>query len=564
MEFFRFLGTNLLTAFTNRCAILFGAALTAALIIGRSFLVTNDFFFAFGSGAALQRTAITAIVYFVVITIVSSVLMRLLTSDRIRLKDADGPPRAMVSRFFFGESLRSFWILWAVIFICWIPCLLAYWPGVFSYDMPVVFPQGDTTQYSDFQPPLYTLFVKAVYTLAQAGGNQAGALLFSVVQMLLMSLLFASIVWRLNRMRVHQSLRLISLLWFALYPSNAIFAVVEAKDTLFAGFFALVTLSLIDLAREPERFFTGARNSALFGVQLLLLCLLRNNAAYLLILLVLLTMLFLRKAWKGYFRKLMAPLCSAVIAFFVISQALFPALGIVRGPTREMLSVPVQQISLTAIQHAAEFTPEQLKIVQNTIMADIQNSYNPRLADPIKNYTRDWPRDGQTKGFITVWLQLGFRYPADYVKAFLTLNLQSWFPGSEFPDRYSQREYIETFIYPDWGVTRESKAPALLNFYEGIATRADWQHIPVLSLLFDTGAPLWFALFGLLLSVFRRQKRDFLVFLLPVCLWVTIMLGPVTNGRYVYPFFVCYPLWLLVLLSPRRNVHEVPKEMRDV
>ena len=558
MNIFRFLATNLLIAFRNRYAILFGILLAAALIVGKSFLITNDFFFAFGSGAALQRTAITAVVYFVVITIVSSCLMQLLGGDRTRLRDAGRPPQNAALRLFFGEKAVSLWVLWAVIFACWVPCLLAYWPGVFSYDMPTVLPQGVQWPYGDFQPLIYTLFIKALYAIAQAGGNQAGALLVSVVQMLLMSFIFAGIVWRLNRMRLHPALRLICLLWFALYPPNAIFALVEVKDTLFAGVFALVTLSVIELAREPARFFSGKRQSILFGILLLLLCLLRNNGAYALLLLIILAALFLRKAWKGTLKKLLAPLCSAVVAFFLLTQALFPALGVQPGLTREMLSVPVQQISYTAIRHAADFTPEQLKIIQNTILADIQESYNPRLADPIKDYTRDWPRDGNTKGFMTVWLQLGLRYPADYAKAFLTLNLQSWFPGSDFPDRYSQRNYIETNIYPDWNITRESKAPALLNAYEGIATRADWQHIPVLSLLFDTGAPLWFMLFGLLLSVFRRQKRDLIIFLLPICLWVTIMLGPVSNGRYAYPFLVCYPLWLVVFLAARKDTQENP------
>ena len=548
----RSLATNLRITFANPPAILFSLALTVALIVGRSFFVSNDFSYAFGTGMALRRTIAAAIIYFVVTMIVSSVLMRLLSSDRIRLKDADGPPRAAVSRLFFGEGLRSQWILWAVIFVCWIPCLLAYWPGVFSYDMPNVLPEGDTQPYSDFQPLIYTFFVKAVYALASAGGNQTGALLLSVVQMLLMSLIFAGIVRRLNRMRVHPALRLISLLWFALYPSNAIFAIVEAKDTLFAGFFALVTLSLIELAREPGRFFADRRKLVLFGVQLLLLCLLRNNAAYLLILLILITVLFQRKVWKGYFRKLLAPLCGAVIVFFIFAQALSPALGVKSGPTKEMLSVPAQQIAYTYIRHAAEFTPEERSIITNTMLVDILADFNPRLADPIKNYTRDWPVDPYSKGFMKVWARIGLRYPAEYTKAFLALNLQSWFPGSEFPDRYSQRDYIETFIYPDFHITRTTKAPALMDFYEGIATRAGWQHVPVLSLLFDTGAPLWFALFGIALSVYRKHRRDLLVFLLPVCLWATIMFGPVTNGRYLYPLFVCFPLWLIVLLAARK------------
>ena len=558
MKFFRFLASNLRAAFTSFSAILFSLALTAALIVGRSFLISNNFSYAFGTGSALLRTAITAVLYFVIITIAASCLIRLLSGGRTQLKDASGPPRAAALRLLFGEGVPSLLILWAIIFACWIPCLLAYWPGVFSYDMPNVLPQGGAQPYSNFQPLVYTLFVQGLYALVQAGGNQAGTLLVSIVQMLLMSLIFAGIVWRLNRIRVHPALRLICLLWFALYPPNAVFALVQVKDTLFAGVFALVTLFLIELAREPERFFANKRQPALFGVLLLLLCLLRTNGALALILLILFVVLFLRKVWKGYMKKLLVPLCCAVIAFFALTQALFPALGVVANSTHAMLSAPTQMMAYTYIRHAAEFTPEERSVISNTMLVDINGEYNPRLADPIIDYTRDWLTDPYTNGFIKVWARVGLRYPADYVNAFLTLNLQSWFPGSDFPDRYSQRQYIETNIYPDWGIVRESKAPALLDAYEGIATRTDWQHIPVLSLLFDTGAPLWFALFGVALSAFRRRKRDLLVFLLPVCLWITIMFGPVTNGRYMYPLFVCFPLWIVVFLAARKDTRETP------
>jgi len=548
-------------AFLNRHAIAFSVLLTVGLVIGKSFFVTNDFFYAIGSPAATVRTIITALLIFFLTTVASSLLMRLLSSRQSGSTVTSTTAERPISRLFFGTKPTTLLLLWAIILICWVPCLLAYWPGMFTYDITGLLQQGGDKGFSNMLPLLYTLFVKGLFGLVSAYGYEAGVILVSIVQMVLMSFLFANIVWRLNRMSIHLWPRIIALAWFALYPANPVFALEETKDTLFAGVFALVTLSLVQLARNPELSLRNWRVSALFGGGWLLLCLLRNNSMYALLLLVVLLAVFLRKVWNGYFRRLLVALGSSVIASFAIIQVLYPAIGVQPSPTREMLSVPAQQIALTYNLHGTELSQEQRDLVKTVIATDTKIAYNPRLADPVKDNTKNIVEDGLTIDFIRLWVSLGLRYPKPYLKAFITLNLQSWYPGTEFPDKYADKLYIETGIAEGYGVSRNSKAPAILNFYEGIATRADWQRIPVVSLLFDTALPFWFAVFGVMLSLYRRQKRDLLVFLLPLCLWVTIMLGPLTNGRYAYPFFVCYPLWLCVLLSRREErASEAPEE----
>jgi len=529
-------------------AVVFAAALTVALIVGRSIFLVNGFWFAFGSAPALLRTGARALVYFVVITLACSALLRLLSNDKYRLTDAAGAPAGRFARLLLGETGRTFWILWAAILLCWVPCLLAYWPGTFSYDITTVISQGGGNPYNQGQPLLYTLLVKAVYWATSSGGLAAGILGVSVTQMIGMSALFAAVVWRLNRMRVHVALRVISLIWFALYPSIPIFALAEAKDIVFAGVFAHVTLSLVELARDPEAYFAKARNPVVLGVLLVLLGLLRSNGI-LVLMIASLVVVVQYKTWRVVFKKLLLAVAGAVIATIAVAQVLFPALGVRDGMTRLMISVPVQQLAFVYAVDRPGMPQKDQDAVNYWILQNIDHNYNPRLADPLVLYTKDIGLDRPSAGLLAAWVRVGLAHPGLYSQAWLSLTLQGWYPGTAFPDQYSRRDYIETFIPKDTGVERTSKAPAMLAFYQGVAGKAAWQHIPVVSLLFDTAAPLWFMLFGITVAVALRRRRDMIVYLLPLCLFATYLVGPVINGRYMLPLFVCFPLWLIPLIS---------------
>jgi len=352
---------------------------------------------------------------------------------------------------------------------------------------------------------------------------------------------------------VRPAYRAVCLAYFALNPVNPLFALVEAKDTPFAGAFLLTTILLVDYARDASAFLASRKKLALLCALVLLLCALRNNAVYAVAVAAIVTLVLLR----GRAKKLLACLGCVVAVWLAMGQWLFPALGVSQGPTREFLSVPVQQMSLTYLNHVMDMEEDERNTITNNILQNM-GEYNPRFADPMKNYTRDWPRDQNTQGFMRMWLHLAFKYPQDYATAFLTLNLGSWYTGMAVPDPFSGRYYIETANWEDWGVERASKLPALLDAYEGFATRAEWQGVPFLSLLFDTGAPVWVCLFGLLLCLRKRWKAALPVFLLPLALWATILFGPVTNGRYVYPFLICYPVYLIALFA--NSEHRITPE----
>jgi len=136
------------------------------------------------------------------------------------------------------------------------------------------------------------------------------------------------------------------------------------------------------------------------------------------------------------------------------------------------------------------------------------------------------------------------------VSAFLTLNLNYWYPDSDFIDKYSERMYIESYVwdYNFFKVERKSVLPGLLESYEKFASGAAPSEIPVFSVVFNIGFPVWFLIIGIIVCHVRKNKRLALCLWPGLLVWFTFMLGPVSNVRYIYYLFALLPVYTVLLL----------------
>ena len=167
--------------------------------------------------------------------------------------------------------------------------------------------------------------------------------------------------------------------------------------------------------------------------------------------------------------------------------------------------------------------------------------YEPTLSDPVKNAMDTGWFSAHRMEALALWARIGRQCPGVYVDAFLNLTLPSLYPYSQY--RVAQ-PYIEVglqnhvltgpFAQPDM------TSPAR---FEGIRQWLD-EHI------YKTGAddiPVVFWLCGLcvLAAAIRGDGRRLLVLALPVLLYMTYLLGPVMQGRYLYPFVCILPTLLM-------------------
>jgi hypothetical protein len=468
-------------------------------------------------------------------------------------------------------------IFWPIIFICYVPCFLAYFPGIFAYDSTDQTLQalGIIYDLNKKHPPLHTFIWKLFLNIEELLGiPNTSLMLYCIVQMLVMSAVFTVVIrWMINK-RINNYIILFSILFFALNPTFAIFANIMTKDIYFSVCFLLMSMEILNMCCDSKAYFEKKGRLIRFAVISLLCCLFRNNMIYIYILMVPVLIIVLKKYWK----KILITMLSCIVLYFAIYDGLYPALGVKAGESREMLSVPIMQLARVVYIHNEELDDTELEEIDKFIDYESLNElfepkdtlthtdvYVPKFADGVKNLFDSDFYNNNKKEFWSMYFRLLKQYPDDYIDAFLDLDSPSWYIDADSANADSNEVYIHTMMtcytfeaYEDGQMQlyyysffeRDSKLPWLFNWYEKFAGYDSVENIPLVSNLFSEATPIWIMLFCITLLLVKKKKKFILAFAPSILLWLTYLLGPVIYIRYMLPFIMLYPVYLVIALQP--------------
>jgi hypothetical protein len=446
---------------------------------------------------------------------------------------------------FFKPSWKTFAKLTLIVFACYLPCYIAYFPGTAAYDaFKQTLEAVGLSPITQFNSVPHTLYLRLCWNI---GGINNWIIVYSLSQMLMMAATFAYTTMFLAKSKVQNWIILTAFLFFAICPVNAIFSFSTTKDVTEALVFLIFTIQIIKLCQNPKKFFSSLVNIVAIVFFAVAACLLRNNLIYVIILFAPIIIILFR---RNCFKNMIEIFLLIIILIFAITGPVYSAFGIGKGQSQEALSVPIQQIANAAKNNSENLTQQERALLEKYyVTTAVFNNYNPRIADPIKNNFLTYEFDNDKTDFLKLWVKLGLKYPGDYVNSFLSLNLPFWYIDTPYPDKYSKRDYIETssvFIYA--GAEEKANNP-VYNFYESIAKYTLVNKIPVLSILLSMNLPIWMLFFSAVILIFKRKSRLIIIFTPAILLWLTYMAGPVSNMRYIYPIFVLYPILLALVFS---------------
>lgn len=461
---------------------------------------------------------------------------------------------------------RRFYLLcFALLFLAWVPVLLAAWPGIFSYDSGIqlaTFVDGEVTGH---HPILHTAFLGLTRALGHAisgsgqEGNQTGALLYSLIQMFIMAALYARVCLFLHKRRVPLMIQIGTILFLGFHPVNGLMALCATKDSIFSAVFSVFVVQLFEMAEDEKAFFASWKRQLLFCVNVFFLFALRNNGFHTFLLCIPFLIIAFRRFWKKML--LLALICIAM--YGVYNGPVYSALGIEQGDPREMCSVLMQSAARVYNLDNQGLTDEEKEAFLSIIGEEGMNSYLSRFADPVKAYFNGkkfvedpWP-------FLKAWLSAGMRHKKIYIDSFLANTFGYWYPGNSIEDTDKGRDYFEYYCKDyreDVDVEMESKLPGLSEVYRRIGNEAVFQEIPVVSATFNLGVYTWLWLFSCLLLLYGRQWKRVIVLIPLGAYFLTSLLGPVVKMRYHYPFIACAPLFLYLFWRAARKEDIVPGE----
>lgn len=445
-------------------------------------------------------------------------------------------------------------LTWGVLFLAYIPTLLASFPGFFTYDAEwtayVVF----TEKYSAHMPVVYVIFLgwllRIVYRVTQS--YNAGIALYIIFQMLVLSGIFAYMLSFLRRIGVKNWICNLGTAFLALSPTVSMFVCCSTKEGFFAGGVIFLTTLLLELARDEEQFWQSKQKKICFIAACLLILFFRKDGIYALTIFLVLFAISHRKCWKQW--------CISVVSIFLIyvvtTQGLMLAFDFTKSPLGEMLCVPMQQLARAYTEEKDSFTEEDLETLFSMIPQVILENYNPKLADNVKiNFLEDNFKADPGK-YISLWFRTGKTHFDVYVNSFLMNTYGYWYPdtvldgyrGKHTADvEYGDSSYF-AFSTENPGV-RVHLLPFLERFYERISLEIYQQKVPIISMLFSIGFWHWVYLFTAM-SLFVKGYRKQVFALIPMGLeYLIILLGPIVLVRYVLYLFFGVPLVLALLFD---------------
>lgn len=437
-----------------------------------------------------------------------------------------------------------FLFFWLFLFLAWLPGLLAAYPGIVSYDCGMQTLWALVLNvYNNHHPVMHTMLIDVFLTASEnlTGEYTLGVLGYSLLQTAVLSGACACLAAHLKKWGVPIIVCLATLSGFAFLPLNAMWAVCMTKDTIFAAMFLVTLCYLAELAMFPDSFFSTLKKTNILAVAGFLMCAFRNTGIYIWIFTGIFFVIFL----KGYRIKVLNIFIGLVVLFGIYTGPFFGMLAVEPGDAREALSVPVQQMARTMVEHRDSMTEEERQMLKTYIPG--YEGYNPRLADPVKFSFVTEAMQEDVGQFLKLYLSLGRQYPGSYLDAFFAESYGFWYVGNRNGKEIYSQNYFEydnfTWDYSPVVIERQSKLPKLDAWYREIGLEASYESVPLMGLFFNQGYCFFYLWIGILVLVYKRQYRLLLMAVPLIGLFGTMLLSPIALLRYAYPLMISFPIF---------------------
>lgn len=461
-----------------------------------------------------------------------------------------------------------------VMLLCWLPVLMALYPGQFAGDVGTLY-LGEWWQWSngvlnDHHPVLHTVLMCSIIEVGLLFGSfNLGVFFFSIFQGIICALVFTYALAWLWRRGAPRWLWASSFVYFCLSPSISLFVFFSNCDTLSAALAVWLGLGLFDLVGAFRGELLPDRDKALLFLRVftagILFCCMRPNAAYAL---VAVAPIVVALVGKGNRLRASVLLLSILSAFLLWSGPIAHFLGVEESTLQKLnaFSLPIQQ--MTYVYMNGDLTPEELSdLERDGYIPD--GSYKQDLADLARGSFEEMSSLDLLKNYV----QIGFNHPGDYVRALILQTSIAWNPygylknvsaSAETPIDYSIEGVYRGEVppMPLWCIvgasepaSQHSKLPALKEVIMDAATTLKIQSIPILALLVSLPFYIYTLLISLHRCILSRKAGSIAMLSLFLLLVVSVIVGPGVLVRYYMCLLFGLPVIVFALFGAKSEVN---------
>lgn len=452
-------------------------------------------------------------------------------------------------------SRLSVWFaMWALIFVCWTPYLLTFYPAGIVGDGALTLeealapgvPSGNHWVVLVILTLRFFLWLGSLFK----SDPHFGVFLYAVAQSLLLALACAAVSYKLWRLGAPRWAAWGSAAMYALSGFFASYGMVLWKDTLFSAAVVWLALQLWELKENgPDwKWCVGFSLTALF------LCFWRNNGLYVLVLCLAAVAVLLRR--KSV--RLLACGLAVVVFTMVVTGPVYDALHIRKDSISESLSIPLQQIAATIVS-GAERTEEQQEFLYGLLPREEWiASYHPSLSDDLKgNDLLDTQQlEARFGEFLKVWAQLLPANFGTYVEAYLMQTLGFWQPGA-FLGNYNDY-WIGVQDVADRGWHLSDWIYFLIGYSPAQTLQRNTRFVA-------SGTAVWLMILAAVLILAQGRDRRLLILAPFAASWAVLMLAvPIAYSyRYIFMLAVGLPLVCVLPFCSTRTSSPVPSNRKE-
>lgn len=527
------------------CAAILACLLATMEIVGYSINTYLDLSGIINSPIAIVKNAMKWIGYSTVFYLCIVLLFSYCNQFLERIKEKGKKNCKTKELLFFTNNKRSFLIVMLIILLAWLPYLLKYFPGNATSDsMSQVLQALGITKLNNHHPVIHTAVIWIGMTIGKVVGNyNAGMAVYSIIQMCIMAAIFSFAIYYMAKRHLPVIVRVLSLIFFACYPINALYSITMWKDVIFSGMVVLFVIGIVEIITNQNAFFKRKINSVLFIFISILMILFRNNGIYMAIL----TMPFLFIIVKQY-RKQLLIICFIILAIYsIVKGPVFSMFDIKGASIREALSIPLQQFA--RVMATKESVPEKEEIYCFLPIDDYKQLYSPIISDPIKaKFNENYFKEHKFE-FIKLWVKIVFEYPREALESFLCNSYGYWYP--EAKNWVVSREIYQGKVDGDTEMPISIYQEPLIkgNLVSKIDSLIEKRNIPILSMGFSIGFAFWITIISCMYLIYKKRYKELVAYLPILVLWLTCIASPVyCEYRYIYSMFITLPILTSIAL----------------
>lgn len=545
----------------SRMAVLFGIMAGGMSTLGRNYLLNEGMSYIVNGG---WMEGILSFLTFIGFSILFSVLFEVVWDllSRSENKEHQG---SKLQYFVFDK--HPFLCCLIIIILCWLPYLIAFYPGILHYDALTALDEyyGDRTWTTHF-PPLTVLMLGFSMDLGKSlGSDNIGCTIYMLPQFFAFAVTLAYSFVIFKRWNSPYWIRILSLLAFLVYPAFPMYGIMAIKETYFyIAFLWLVYAVIMYTETKTKKWLWLASVAAFF------LCAIRKDGKFL-CLFVIICFLVSSKWLNNGLKKLSWHMLTGAVIAVLFTQVLCSMYQISPGSEREALSAPVQQTARYIRDHSEDITPEEWETLDTFFSGhahELGKLYDPNISDPVKFKVVYHATNEQFFDYIKVWAKHFLRHPECYFSA--TFNNTYGYFYIDKPEYYSlsfstsNPKPDQSNYYGDIVVEDNPKTEGMRE--DMVAYFTLLSELPIIKLLYHTALYTWFIMIAITYILKKRKYIKLPLYSLPVGVLLICCLSPLNGAnRYYFPVTCsCFILLAYSLYTEKRDAvkeSEMPGSM---